>query len=135
MGTGSQAGSSGAGADGQSGGGAVATLKAAAQLVVVDVVVTDKDHRPVHGLTAKDFSVAENGTPQVVKDFEEHTAASVTDATKMAPMPKLPPGVFTNYTPAPATGSITLVLLDELNTPAADQAYVRQQLLAYLKSR
>jgi VWFA-related protein len=114
---------------------AVTTLKEAAQLVVVDVVVTDANHRPVHGLTAKDFSVSENGAPQVVKNFEEHTAASVADATKFAAMPKLPPGVFTNYTPAPATGSVTLILLDALNTPIGDQAYVRQQLLAYLKSR
>jgi VWFA-related protein len=111
------------------------TIKASAQLVVVDVVVTDKDHRPIHGLSTADFSLSENGVPQTIKHFEEHSAPSVADATKFAPMPKLPPGVFTNYTPAPAGGSVSILLLDSLNTPIADQAYVRQQLLAYLKSR
>jgi VWFA-related protein len=96
--------------------------------------VTDRNHQPVHGLTAKDFSVAENGTPQAVKHFEEHTAASVADAMKFPAMPKLPAGTFTNFTPAPATGAVNMLLLDSLNTPLADQSYMRQQLLTYLKT-
>ncbi|HEV2645141.1 MAG TPA: VWA domain-containing protein [Acidobacteriaceae bacterium] len=132
--TGSTPGAGTASTAGQ-GGATVLTLKAAAQLVVVDVVATDRNHQPVHGLTAADFSLTENGAAQTVKHFEEHSAASVADATKFAPMPKLPPNMFTNYTPAPAGGSVTLLLLDEVNTPLADQAYVRQQLLTYLKTR
>jgi VWFA-related protein len=112
----------------------VPTLKANAQLVVVDVVVTDSSHRPVHGLTAKDFQLSESGAPQVVKNFEEHTALTAADATRFEPMPKLPPGIYTNYTPAPASGAVNLVLLDALNTPMKDQAFVRAQLLAYLKA-
>jgi VWFA-related protein len=49
-------------------------------------------------------------------------------------MPTLPPGIFTNYTPAPANGAVNLILLDTLNTPMRDQSFVRQQLLAYLKT-
>ena len=49
-------------------------------------------------------------------------------------MPSLPPGIFTNYSPAPASGAVNILLLDALNTPLADQAYVRQQLLDYLRS-
>jgi VWFA-related protein len=112
----------------------VSTIKASAQLVLVDVVVTDKDHQPVHGLTSADFSISENNAPQTIKHFEEHSAPSVADATKFAPMPKLPQGIFTNYTPAPASGAVSILLLDSLNTPIEDQAYMRQQLLAYLKS-
>jgi VWFA-related protein len=112
----------------------VTTLKANAQLVVVDVVVTDSSHKPVHGLTANDFKLAESGVPQVVKNFEEHSALTAADATRFNPMPKLPAGVYTNYTPAPASGAVNLVLLDALNTPLADQSYVRAQLLAYLKA-
>ena len=112
----------------------VQTIKATAQLVVVDVVVTDSSHKPIHGLKASDFTLTENNTPQVVKSFEEHTALTPADATKFPPMPKLPPGIFTNYSPAPVNGAVNLILLDSLNTPMRDQAYVRQQLLAYLKS-
>jgi VWFA-related protein len=114
---------------------AVTTLKANAQLVVVDVVVTDGSKKPVHGLKAADFTLHEGNTPQVIKSFEEHSALTLADATKFAPMPKLEPGLFTNYTPEPANGAVNLLLLDALNTPLASQAYVRQQLLDYLKSR
>jgi VWFA-related protein len=112
----------------------VATLRAGTQLVVVDVVVTDKNQKPVHGLKASDFTLTEENVPQVVKHFEEHTALTPADATKFPALPKFPPGVFTNYTPQPVNGAVNLLLLDALNTPVRDQAYVRQQLLAYLNA-
>ena len=112
----------------------VATLHAGTQLVVVDVVVTDKNQKPVHGLKASDFTLTEENTAQVIKHFEEHTALTSADATKFPPMPKLPPGLFTNYTPQPTNGAVNLLLLDALNTPLTSQQYVRQQLLAYLNT-
>src|SRR5882757_3501451 len=60
----------------------VATLRAGTQLVVVDVVVTDKNQKPVHGLKASDFTLTEGNLPQIVKHFEEHTALAPADATK-----------------------------------------------------
>src|SRR5665811_2352125 len=84
----------------------VTTLKANAQLVVVDVVATDSSHRPVHGLKAADFTLAEGNVPQTITHFEEHTALTAADATRFAAMPKMPPGLFTNYTPAPANGAV-----------------------------
>src|SRR5258705_1115934 len=113
---------------------AVATLRAGTQLVVVDVVVTDKHQKPVHGLKASDFTITEENLPQIVKHFEDHTALTPADATKFPSMPKFPAGVFTNYTPQPVNGAVNLLLLDALNTPLKDQAYVRQQLLAYLNA-
>ena len=112
----------------------VATLRAGTQLVVVDVVVTDKNQKPVHDLKASDFTVTEENVPQVVKHFEEHTALTPADATKFPSMPKFPPGIFTNYTPQPVNGAVNLLLLDALNTPVKDQSFVRQQLLAYLNT-
>jgi VWFA-related protein len=112
----------------------VTTLHSSTQLVVVDVVVTDKNQKPIHGLKASDFTLTEENVPQIVKHFEEHTALTPADATKFPSMPKFPPGVFTNYTPEPVNGAVNLLLLDALNTPLRDQAYVRQQLLAYLNA-
>jgi VWFA-related protein len=112
----------------------VATLHSGTQLVIVDVVVTGKNQKPVHGLQASDFTVTEENAPQAVKHFEEHTALTPGDATKFSAMPKLPPGIFTNFTPDPVNGAVNLLLLDTLNTPLRDQLFVRQQLLAYLNS-
>jgi VWFA-related protein len=111
----------------------IETLKASAQLVVVDVVVTGKDHKPIHGLHASDFVLTEDKLPQAIKHFEEHTALTRDEAAKLPPMPKMLPGYFTNYTPAPPGGTVNVLLLDALNTPMNAQAYVREQLLDYLK--
>ena len=111
-----------------------ATLHASTQLVVVDVVVTDKSRKPVHGLKQTDFTLTEDNTPQTLNHFEEHSALTPAEATKFQEMPKLPPGFFTNYTPEPVSGSVDILLIDALNTPVKDQLFVRQQLLAYLNS-
>ena len=110
------------------------TLHAGTQLVIVDVVVTDKDHKPVHGLPQSDFTLTEENVPQVVKHFEEHTALTAADATKFPAMPAMPPGVFTNFTPEPVNGAVNVLLLDALNTPIKDQMFVHQQLLAFLNA-
>ena len=57
------------------------TIHTSADLVVVDVVASDAKQNPVHHLTAADFTVLEDGKPQVVNVFEEHaTTASGSDA-------------------------------------------------------
>ena len=112
----------------------VATLHSGTQLVVVDVVVTDKNQKPVHGLKISDFTLTEENAPQTVKHFEEHSALTAADATKFPALPKMPPGVFTNYNPEPVNGAVNVLLFDVLNTPVTSQTYVRQQLLAYLNS-
>jgi VWFA-related protein len=107
------------------------TIQANANLVVVDAVVTDSQHNPVHKLTSADFTVLENGKPQAIKTFEEHTSTQA--LAPLPPMPKLLPGTFTNFTNAPAGGALNILLLDSLNTPMAAQAEVRDQMLKYLK--
>jgi VWFA-related protein len=107
-----------------------ATLYARSDLVVVDVGVTNDNHKPAHGLKLSDFTMLEDKVPQQVASFEEHTATRV---AKPPPMPVMPTGTFTNYTPAPASDPMNILLLDALNTPTSAQAYVRRQLLEYLK--
>jgi VWFA-related protein len=110
---------------------AVTTLKARSNLVILDVVVTDKSHKSVHGLKASDFQVKEAGVAQTVKTLEEHTPpATPPPAT---PPVKLPAGVFTNFTPVPETGPINVLLIDRLNTPMDAQMFLHQQLVEYIK--
>ena len=108
------------------------TLHAQARLVVLDVVVTDARQNPVHNLTAANFTVLEKNAPQRIISFEEHSAISPAEAAKAAPTPTLPPGIFTNYSPVPPGSAVNVLLLDALNTPMRDQAYVRDQLKQYL---
>ena len=109
----------------------IPTLKAHTQLVIVDVVVTDSHQNPVHNLKATDFTLLENKDPQQIKTFEEHTALS--DA-KPQPIPPMPPGIFTNWTPTPPNSAVNILLLDTLNTPLQDQSFVHDQLKKYLNS-
>lgn len=113
-----------------------ATLQLNTNLVVVDVAVTDANQRPVHNLTAANFNLREDGQPQRIKTFEEHTADEtiIDKPSLLPPPPKLAPGVFTNVSPIPETGSLNIVLLDKLNTPMEDQAYSLNQLSQYLKT-
>jgi hypothetical protein len=61
------------------------TITVNSQLVLVDVTVTDKKGKPIHGLKASNFTLMENGKPQAVKNFEEHTALSPEEAAKVMP--------------------------------------------------
>lgn len=109
---------------------AVATIHARTNLVVVDVVVTDSKKNPVHGLQKSDFTLMEDGKPQVVRSFEEHSSSPAVE--QIEPAPKLPAGLFTNKSAAPANGPVNVLLLDYLNTPVASQPYARKQLLEFL---
>jgi VWFA-related protein len=106
------------------------TLRANADLVLVDVVASDEKQNPMHHLTSGDFTILEDGKPQTVKIFEEHAAGP---PPRMPPAPKFGPGVFTNFSQAPETGSLNILLFDKLNTPLNAQSEVRDQVLKYLK--
>jgi VWFA-related protein len=108
------------------------TIRTGAKLVIVDVTVNDKNGKPLHGLKKEDFTVLESGNQQTINAFDEHIALSATDALKFSPLPSLPPGVFTNVTPAPVNSAVNILLIDFLNTPYEDQAYMRAQLTDYL---
>ncbi len=105
------------------------TLRTSVQLVVVDVTVTDKDHHPIHNLTAKDFALLEDKVAQPIKHFEEHTSAEVAAG---GPRPTMPVGTFTNFDPAPGTGPLNILLFDRFNTQMVNQSALRLQLLKYI---
>jgi VWFA-related protein len=112
---------------------ATSTIKARAQIVIVDVVVTDKNKNPVHNLKQSDFNVLEGSTSQTISHFEEHIYPDP-KAPPVEHLPPLPPGVFTNYSPDPPSDAINIILLDTLNTPLINQAIVHSQLKEYLNT-
>jgi len=115
-----------------SGQGAVPVYKANARAVVVDVVVTRGNDEPVPALQKQEFKVLEDGKPQTIDFFEEHTAKALPSGA-LAPLPKMPPNVYSNVPPAPLSDAVNVLLIDTLNTEKQDQIFVRKQLLEFLK--
>jgi VWFA-related protein len=104
------------------------TLKTTARLAVVDVVVTDNNDQPIPGLRKEDFKVFEDGKPQTISIFEEHTGLAPAAIKPLT----LPPNTFDNSPRTEAPDSLNVVLLDALNTSIGDQSFVHQQVLKYL---
>ena len=104
-----------------------------AAAVTVDVLVTDSKGHPVPGLKAEDFTVIEDGTPQKVNYFKEH---SVID-THVTPAPtyKHPANIFSNVSDTTQPDSATLILLDMLNSQPLDQTRARDALAKYIKTK
>jgi VWFA-related protein len=104
-------------------------LKANTRLVVVDVVATDSEGRPVSGLEAQDFTVLEDGRPQNVSGFSfQQPGTRITEVAL-----RLPPGVVSNVPQHKAT-SLNVVLLDTMNGDFAGHAAAQAALVRYLAS-
>ena len=120
----------------------VPTIHTTARLVVLDVVVTDANGNPAHGLKPSDFSLTEDGVPQTLASFTEHVApANPTNATP------LPPNTFTVQPPPPEDETKTVIVLADatLWAPGGDRpqfpsgtavntGYVRNDIATFLKS-
>jgi VWFA-related protein len=104
-------------------------LHTGANLVLVDVVVTDRGN-PVHSIDRSKFHIFEDGREQTLTTFDEHRGST---APKAAPnVVKLPPGTFSNIPAYPDSGVVNVLLLDALNTPVASQLDLHRQMIDYL---
>lgn len=110
------------------------TFTSTTQYVLVPVVVTDKDGKPIAGLTKNDFQLLENGKPQPISSIEEITKAVA------APVKRATPGrssgspiEFSNTTESDRTPRrLVIIALDLVNSPFQDQSRARRQLVSYL---
>jgi VWFA-related protein len=107
-------------------------LRVSTHLVQIEVVVTDSKANPVEGLTRDDFVVTENGKVQKIATFSMNGLGGSPNTRQ-----NLPPGIFTNRADlrGGAPSSITVILLDMLNTSFADQARCREQLIQFLREQ
>jgi VWFA-related protein len=105
---------------------AVPPLQMQTNLVLLDVVVTDKQGA-VHGLSKDRFHILDNGREEQATVFEEHRP---TDAPVVEKAPVLGPNVYSNVPQFAMESAANVLLLDALNTPQ----YVRQEMLQYLKT-
>jgi VWFA-related protein len=107
------------------------TIRVSTRLVLVDVVVTDKQGKPVSGLKAEDFTIEEKGKKQKIAVFQ-----TPEEAQQQNTPPQLGPGLYTNRPEFRSPGGpLTVLLLDAANTPFQDQAYSRLQMLKYVSQQ
>lgn len=109
-------------------------IRSTVNRVIVDVVVTDRQGKPVVGLAEKDFSVAEDRKRQKILSFDVHDFDN--DTPSVSKLPPLPPNTFVNIATASERGPLYVLLLDLVNTETlSDQMWGRQQLLNFVKSK
>ena len=99
------------------------------RVVQVNVVVHGRDRKPVGDLKKEDFQLSEDGKPQQISFF------SVERGNKLSqPNFNLPRNVFSNRVGEriAVPTSVTVILLDMLNTSWADQIYARRQVSKFL---
>ncbi|HKT69186.1 MAG TPA: VWA domain-containing protein [Terriglobales bacterium] len=107
------------------------TIRVTTHMVLVDVVVTDKQGKPVLDLKPENFALEENGKTQKITTF-----VTPEQNQPPAPGPALPPGIYSNRAQYRAPGGpITVLLLDATNTQFKDQAYARRQMLRFVREQ
>ncbi len=108
-------------------------LKAITRLVVVDVVATNNKGEAITDLKSEDFTVLEDGAEQKVRAFNLQMPVHEPpqDAQQLA---KLADNVSTNIPRYNVNNALNVILLDALNTGLGNQAYMRDEMLRYLKT-
>jgi VWFA-related protein len=106
-------------------------LKATTRLVQVSVIAQDGKGQPVTDLKKEDFRIKVNGKDQPIKIFSMDSAGALPKGEE-----KLPPNIFTNRMDVKPgqQSSVTIILLDTLNTKWADQVYAKAQVIRYLRT-
>jgi VWFA-related protein len=119
------------------------TFRAATRLVPVEVIVHDRDGRPIADLTAADFKVFEDGKEQNVEFFQVNVARPSGATATPAPggaggvrsdpaAPALGANLHTNRPNGGVPLTATVVLFDRLNTRFEDQVQARAEIVKFL---
>lgn len=108
------------------------TLRITSRLVQVNVIVQDKDGNPVSDLTKDDFALFDKGQQQQIALFSQPTRS-------VSKIPTANPdsvNFFSNRVQGNSerANSVTVVLMDAVNTKFHDLAYVRARVIAFARS-
>ena len=109
----------------------IPVLRTTTQQVLVDVIVSAKNGEPVAKIPQSNFSITEDGKPEVIDFFEEHSSQSPAKLDTPS-MPPMPANAVTNVPAAPPSSALYVFLLDSLNSEPQDQVFIHQQILQFL---
>ncbi len=104
-----------------------------AELVQIDVVVTDRDGRCVAGLGPRDFEVLEDGKLQPLSHFAEEARPGVR-AEPAAP-PAATPSPAAVAPPAAPRGRLFVLAVDDLHTAAGNMAAARRAMTRFVSDQ
>ncbi|MFZ0821599.1 MAG: VWA domain-containing protein [Candidatus Acidiferrales bacterium] len=107
-------------------------VRVTTRMVQVNVIVHDRDGKPIAGLRKSDFHLFDQGQPQTISYFSEQSSHLTS-----TPAPTPAPNLFSNraeeQTGVPT--SVTVILLDWLNTGLLTMAYARPQVIKFLRTQ
>lgn len=105
------------------------TLSVTSRLVVLDVVVLDRNGKPVTNLDRSQFTITEDKTPQTIRNFDPPSTHAMPSGgaadlvNSVADLPKI------------GQAPVDILVLDEVDTPFHQLAYAREMLQKYLKAQ
>ena len=105
------------------------SLRVTTRLVQVNVVVNDKNGKPIIGLGKDSFTLLDDKEVQRIEFLSIDT-----NAPTKQPATPLPPDTYTNQVAGSPVQSpnVTVILFDALNTERTDQILARRQVLKVL---
>ena len=111
---------------------ATPTFPSGVELVRIDVVVLDKDGKPVIGLTAADFEVTEGGKPHAIASFEPIVVRAPPASATTGTEPSAPPRVSSSVVPVPEETRYFLIFIDDVHVSPFWIERLRSQLIRFL---
>lgn len=103
------------------------TLKISTRIVVLDVVVTDKQGKVVtQSLTKDEFTMVEDRVPQTIRSFDAPAAHAMPEGVVV---------IGSEDLKKIADAPVRLLVLDELNTRFEDIAFARNAMVKYLEAQ
>ena len=106
------------------------TFPSQVELVRIDVVVLDREGKPVSGLTAADFEVSEAGKPREIVSFEPVVVRSPSPATE----PAVSGSVSAPVVAVPQENRCFLIFFDDVHVGPISAERVRKQLIPFLEN-
>ena len=104
------------------------TLQAHVREVITDVTVTDRNGNPIHGLDQSAFHIFDNGKPQRLATFEEHTGTE-----PVGQLQGNAANVYSNDITFHPPRALNLILIDTSSMGFVDQTYLNLQLEQFIK--